>query len=431
MRATSTGRTRSFALAAAAVLAACRTAAPVASAPPAAANAAPSAPAPLPRADDPSGQMFAAWERAQGGDAALALETLRALDAVGWAVPLDARDWPSLRDDPEFQALAARIAARAPKTPHAALAFTIAEPGLVPEGLAHDPATGALYVGSIRQRKIVRVLPDGTATDFVPSAAHGLLAPLGLKVDAARDLLWAGSMTSAGMVGYAPEGKGRAGLFAFDLATGALRRAVFAPAGDHLLNDLAVAADGTVYVTDSTAGALWRLRPGADALEPVVASGFVYPNGLVLFGDGTPGAKLLVCDGLGITIVPVGDPARPAGAPHAREVEGPRPLPAPAGVPLGGIDGLSRENDAALVAIQNALGTPRIIRLRLDAAAERVTALEVLESDHPRWHVPTTGAVAGDAFVYLGNSFVDGISARGLTPEAAAAPALVFRLPLR
>jgi hypothetical protein len=50
--------------------------------------------------------------------AASALEALRALDAVGRAVPLDLRDWPSLRESAEFAARASRIAARAPRRPH-------------------------------------------------------------------------------------------------------------------------------------------------------------------------------------------------------------------------------------------------------------------------------------------------------------------------
>jgi hypothetical protein len=143
----------------------------------------------------------------------------------------------------------------------------------------------------------------------------------------------------------------------------------------------------------------------------VVAGGFVYPNGVVLARD-----RLLVADALGLTIVPL-------------DGGSPRPLQGPAGVPLGGIDGLSWHG-SALVAIQNGLGTARVVRLRLDAAAERVEGVEVLEAGNPGWHLPTTGAVAGDALLYLGNSHVDGISAAGLTPEAAAAPAIVFRLDL-
>ena len=35
------------------------------------------------------------------------------------------------------------------------------------------------------------------------------------------------------------------------------------------LNDVAVAADGTLYVTDSAAGSIYRMRPGERRLTPV------------------------------------------------------------------------------------------------------------------------------------------------------------------
>ncbi|MFO7608258.1 MAG: hypothetical protein R6X35_03535 [Candidatus Krumholzibacteriia bacterium] len=40
----------------------------------------------------------------------------------------------------------------------------------------------------------------------------------------------------------------------------------------HFFNDLEVAADGTVYVTDSVDGSVWRLAPGAGELELLVTS---------------------------------------------------------------------------------------------------------------------------------------------------------------
>lgn len=395
------------------VLVACRSTPPAR--PPDATAQAATVAARLPRAaNDLSARFFTAYEQVQKGDAAAGLALLQTLDAAGWNVPLDPRDWPGLAEDPAFVAVSQRIAARAPKTPHAPVAFTVSETGLIPEGITHDPVTGALYVGSIRQRKIVRIAADGSTTDFVASATHGLLSPLGMKIDTARKLLWVGSMTSKGMVRYeAAEGE-RAALFAFDLASGALRQSVFAPPGEHLLNDLALAGDGTVYVTDSTAGAVWKLTPGAEELTPVVGGGFVYSNGIVLL----PAANaLVVCDALGLTRVPLDGTALKA-------IEG------PAGTPLGGIDGLSVDASGALVAVQNGLGSPRVIRIQLDAQATRATAVEVLEANNPAWHIPTTGTVVGNTLLYVGNAHLDGLSEQGLTAEAAAAPTRVFRLPL-
>ncbi|WP_242346967.1 SMP-30/gluconolactonase/LRE family protein [Anaeromyxobacter terrae] len=354
-------------------------------------------PEPAPGADDAGRLYLRAWMQSRRGDADGALETLRALDARGWDIPLDGRDFPGLAEREEFRAIAARIAARAPATAHAAVAIRLPERGLVAEGIAVDPRDGTLYVGSIRLRKIVRVAPGGTATDVVPAAAGGLGRVLGLKVDSRRGLLWA-----AANHGDAPDGGARAGsrsgVYAFDLASGAPRRAATIDGAGHLLNDLAIADDGAVIVTDSEAGAVYRLDPDAAALAPVVPAGtFAYANGIA-FAEG----RLLVADAFGLWDVPVAGGA-------------PRRLAGPAGFPLGGIDGLSAVG-RTLVAVQNGLGTPRIVRLELAPGAERVVRAEVLEAGNPDWHTPTTGALDRGVFHYIGNSHVDGWKEAELDP---------------
>ncbi|WP_143828013.1 SMP-30/gluconolactonase/LRE family protein [Anaeromyxobacter sp. Fw109-5] len=339
---------------------------------------------------DPGRLYVRAWSQNGGGDADGALATLRQLDARGWDVPLDPRDFPGLADRAEWRAIAERAAARAPRTAQAPVAVTLQEPGLVAEGIAADPRDGALYVGSIRLRKIVRVAPDGTVRDAVPSATGGLGRVLGLKIDAERGLLWAAA--NRGDAGTAT-GRGTvSGVYAFDLETWAPVRAVTIDGAGHLLNDVALGADGTVFVTDSEAGAVYRLVPGASSLAEVVAEGtFVYANGIA-FAEG----RLLVADALGLWEV---NPQGGGGAP--------RRLAGPPGFPLGGIDGLSAQG-RTLVAVQNGLGTPRIVRLELAAGAGRVERAWVLEAANPLWHLPTTGALARGAFLYIGNSHVDG-----------------------
>lgn len=53
---------------------------------------------------------------------------------------------------------------------------------------------------------------------------------------------------------------------------------MFSTGENHLLNDVAIGPDGTVYVTDSEAGAVRRLDPGATELRSVVEGGFFYPK---------------------------------------------------------------------------------------------------------------------------------------------------------
>lgn len=372
---------------------------PAALAPPPLAAEAPS--------DDDAGALFLrAYFTNREGDRDGALALLRRLDQLGWAVPLDPADFPGLADRPELGALASRFAARAPVTAPSPLAATLPEPGLVAEGIAVDPRDGGLYVGSIRMRKIVRVEPGGAVRDLVPPGASGVGAVLGLKVDAERGLLWAAANARPDPASGVP---GHSGVYAFDLATGALRRAAMIDGPGHLLNDLALAPDGAVFVTESTGGEVYRLDAGASALARHSGGRrWVYPNGIA-FAEG----RLLVADAVGLWDLPVDGGA-------------PRRLRAAGAFPLSGIDGLSAEG-RTLVAVQNGVGTPRIIRVELERGAVGVRRAEVLEVANPGWHLPTTGALHAGGFFYIGNSHVDGFKERTLAP-AGMEPTRIFRL---
>lgn len=377
------------------LLSACRTVPPPSA--PAASAAGPA---------DPAERYVGAVRRASQGDLQGTLRLLGELDATGWDIPIDPNDFPALVGRPELAALASRIAARAPRTPLSEVAVTLPEEGLVAEGIAADPRDGTLWVGSIARRKIVRVSRAGDASDFASGERSGLGEVLGMKVDPSRSLLWAVSNQKAG------PGAGetaRSTLHAFDLASGRPRAAVAIEEPGHLLNDLAVADDGTVFVTDSEAGRVVRLPPGAERLVPVLA-GLEYPNGLA-FVDGV----LLVCDARGLWALD--------GAGGAR-----RPLLAGGGFPLGGIDGLSARG-RTLVGVQNSLGVARIVRVELSPSARAVVAASVLEAGHPLWRIPTTGAISGHDFLYIGNSHLDAYRAGEVAP-AGRVPTRIHRLKL-
>ena len=82
-----------------------------------------------------------------------------------------------------------------------------------------------------------------------------------------------------------------AGLAEIDLATGAVRRVipVVRRPGDqqsHVLGDLALGPDGSVYLPDSGGPTVWRLAPGANALEAWVESAeFLSLQGVVVAAE--------------------------------------------------------------------------------------------------------------------------------------------------
>jgi sugar lactone lactonase YvrE len=368
------------------------------------------------RAADPGdlgAAYFAAYLAADGGDSAGALQLLEALEPAGWAFPLLESDFPKLLALPRFQVLAGRLAARAPRGGPATLAYTIGPADLLPEGIACDARSGAVFLGSRKHRKIVRVAGGGkpSAQDFVAPRAD-LGAVLGLHVDAPRRLLWAAHNPRG--KAERESGKLRSGIVGVDLESGAVVRSA-ALDGAHLLNDIAIAGNGVVYITDSEPGAVWRLPAGGAALERVVADGtFMYPNGIVWLEDRR---TLIVADVTGLHLL---DPANGA---RRRVARGPAKT-------LGGVDGLLLHGDQ-LIAVQNGYGGERVVSWQIDRKQIAVTGETVLQSWDPRFAVPTTACVRDGQVLFIANSYA-GQSDENGNPKGQSKlrPAEILSLPL-
>jgi sugar lactone lactonase YvrE len=356
-----------------------------------------------------------ARERALAGDTAGALADLGRAIATGLDFDVDAEGaFRPLHNDPKFMELLDRALDQRLVVRHSTQAFRVLEKDLIPEGLAHDPVNGAFFLGSLYKRKVVRVGADGQVRDFTASGRDGLWQVLGMKVDAKRRLLWV--VTAAGE--EAGPQDGCSAVLVYDLATGTLARrySLDNEKAHHFLNDIALAADGRAFVTDSRAGGVWRIDPGKDGFTTLVKPfTFDYPNGIALSADER---RLYVADATkGISIV---DPA------SGEE----RSLPHPDNVSLHGIDGLY-VHESGLIGVQNGAGTERIVRYRLDAEGTRVLSLDVLESRNPDFAIPTTGVVVGGDFYYIANSRIDQLAPDGrLKSRPRLEPVVVLRVAL-
>jgi hypothetical protein len=118
-------------------------------------------------------------------------------------------DFARIKASAGFRDVAARMAAIDRETVGSSpVAFTIPEKDLLTEGVAYDPRTRAFFVSSVRKRKIVRVGPDGKASDFVPSGRDGIGSITALAIDASRRALWASTDVVPQMDGYRKENEG-------------------------------------------------------------------------------------------------------------------------------------------------------------------------------------------------------------------------------
>lgn len=353
------------------------------------------------------------------GNGDRALEWLEIFAGMGvWEDAARDSDLASLRAMGGYARVAQMIAANLTPVTRGAVAFTLPDADMVAEDIAYDSVRHRFLVSSVRRRKIVAVDSAGRASDFTRSGADSTWAMFAVHVDAARQILWATTAAVNTAQGYDPTDSGRSALLAYDLATGALRARLEAPdpAHAHVLGDMTVARDGTVYVSDAVSGAVYTAPPGARSLAVLVPAGtFSSPQTPALSADEK---RLFVADyARGIAVIDLA----------TRRVSW---LGHPGNVALVGTDGLYRVGNT-LLAVQNGTTPNRVVRVLLDTAMTRVLDAEVLERATPSVSDPTHGVMVGDTFFFLARSGWDRVQPNGtLTPAGTDDAPLVRRIEL-
>jgi sugar lactone lactonase YvrE len=317
-------------------------------------------------------------------DAAFAL--LRSLQGRKLGlVPVRDAGFDAVWDDPDFQKIREKLAHEEWRTPDAPVAFRLTDPKLIPEGIASDLKEDRFFIGSVAQKKIVSATRRGEVTDF-SKPEDNLDCVLGLFVDAAHEQLYA--VSTNGFLDEAQKQR-RNAVVRYDLKNGLLVNRYDAPDANQL-NDVTIAADETIYATDSASGTLFQKTPAEKTLTPFGPKGALPgANGITLGAD----RKLYVAISTGIARIDLstGVPTR---------------LAQPDTVVTGGCDGLYWHR-GDLVGIQNVTNPGRVIRIALADQGTRISGITVLQSyHHPEFAEPTTGVTLGDTFYVLANSYV-------------------------
>ena len=296
----------------------------------------------------------------------------------------------------EYSEMAWAAQAREKGMHRSELAFMLSETDLIPEGIAYDPLDRAFFLSSLHKRKVVRVRlrtrgASPMVEDFTAPGQDGLYSTLGMKVDAERRVLWVCSSAEPFMKGYSESDAGKAALFKYDLKTSKLIRKYEVPGPRHLLNDIAVNAEGDVFVTDTATGEIFSVRRERDELEIFIPAGrFESPNGIAISDDGR---MLFISDlpwGVYVVDLQTGRSER---------------LPQSVGISPSGSDGLYFY-DHSLIGIINIVSerNGRVARFYLDSSAKAVSRAVVLDCNNRLYQWPTTGVVVGNSFFYIANS---------------------------
>ncbi len=343
-------------------------------------------------------------------DAALAL--LRSLQGRKLGlVPVRDAGFEAVWNNREFQKIREKLANEEPRTPDAPVAFSLADPKLIPEGIAYAPKQDRFFIGSVAQKKIVSANRKGEVKNF-SAPGDNLDCVLGLFADSGQEQLYA--VSTNGFLDEAQKQR-RNAVVRYDLKNGLLVNRYDAPDANQL-NDLTIAADGTIYATDSASGTLFRKTPADKTLTPFGAKGALPgANGITLSAEG----KLYVAISTGIARI---DPS--TGAPTR--------LAQPETVVTAGCDGLYGHT-GDLVGIQNVTNPGRVIRIVLGDQGTRISGITVLQSHHhPEFAEPTTGAIAADTLYVIANSYVGHFQPNGsIKDPGQLKPTAIIAVPLK
>ena len=278
-------------------------------------------------------------------------------------------------------------------------AFTLDDAELIPENIAcHD---GAFYIGSLSKLKIVKY-KDGVETDFFKH--DSLFGVLGMKIDPDGKSIWVCSINEKA----APAG--HSSIFNIDLQTGKPLGYIVKnnSDGDHLFNDLVV-TDSKVYFTDSQSGKVYSLDKKSFQMD-TLARGLIYPNGIVIDG---PGKNLFVASWGGLYKLNIASkdlsPVKHNGTSFTNDIDG------------------MYYYKGTLIAVQAVTGQndDRIVQFHLNKEQDGVEKVTVLQTYLADFNLPTTGAICGNKFYYIANSFVN-----RLNPDRTLKDAATLQKPL-
>lgn len=161
--------------------------------------------------------------------------------------------------------------------------------GAYPEAIAWNPRAGAFLVSSLRGGQLGLVYPDGRYRRF--STGKGLITTSGMLVDAERNRVLVCNEDVGVSLSSAPGTRNRvAQVLEFNLDTGALQQTYDLSSlsrGPTLANDLALDAQGNIYVTDSFQPQIYKIDRATRQVSILVRSARLMPAEVPAAAQGT------------------------------------------------------------------------------------------------------------------------------------------------
>ena len=300
-----------------------------------------------------------------------------------------------LLDEEAGQKIAAQMKENSKPIEKTELVCSLQQADIMPEDIAYIKSSGNFIVSSIQHHTLYRVTPPKAggkqcAVQELPLPADSKRWPtLAVSYDPMRKALWVTASAMPGFSGFPKEDDGKAQLLEIDPSSGKVLH-TFTPAttGPAVLGDMSVTSDGTVYVTDSIGGGVYRLHGDLQTAKlEKIADGLFSPQTPVLARDGK---RLFIADySIGIAVIDLPAPGMMAKVNY---------LAHPENVAAVALDGLYLDGDS-LIGIQNGTDPVRIMRYTLNHAQTEITGAEIIEQSE-RMGDPTH-AVPVDGWFYV------------------------------
>jgi sugar lactone lactonase YvrE len=339
---------------------------------------------------------------ALGGQKNAALKELRKLERMGLSYDIGAdEDFAGMREWEGFKELRRAFARNGRRAGEAEETFRLALPTFIPEGLAWDDKRDEFLLGSVHERRIVRVDEDGKQAPF--SRAGESWAVLGLVADSRKRRLWAATAALAEMKDARAEEIGRTAILAYDLDSGELKRRYDLPDDGrrHALGDITLGRDGRIFASDSVAGEVYQLDPESGRYTALGSPGTLSsPQGI------SADSRALY----------IADYAQGLFRYDFRDRTLKR-LEVAEDICVYGIDGIYRFGED-LIAIQNGIRPHRVVRFALDRGGKRVRHAAVQVAAQKDFDQPTLGVLVGRTFHFVANSQWERFDANQRLPPA-------------
>jgi hypothetical protein len=172
--------------------------------------------------------------------------------------------------------------------------------------------------------------------------------------------------------------------------------------------------DGSVYLTDTAANEAFHFDPKSKTFQALALGRPAFqPNGIAVSDDEQ---FLFIADQFGVLRYEI-------KSGHSADIS-----PA-AFSTLAGADGLYFYK-GSLIAIQNGIGSPRIVAFQLSEDFLRVTKTTILENRSAFTILPTTGAIRGNTFYFIVNSQIDNLNGDRILDTTTLAPVRIGVLAL-